>query len=223
MVKLKSKKRIVSKKVWIKDLHSGEYTKTEGWNPNYIEINSEKISRVHLIATTVSKFISEDGNYGTITLDDGSETIRIKAFGPDVIKLKDSKIGKLVRFIGKVKEYNDEIYLSPEVIRNIEDPNWMIVHKLELGQPSTGTTDADDVKPSVPEDVAEETIKEEDLSVQNKIVNVIKEVDIGEGAELDIVIKKSGLDVSEAKSIIIGLLKSGDIYEPKKGRLKVLE
>ena len=223
MVKLQSRKRVVSQKVWIKDLHDGEFVRGEGWNPSYIETNGKKVSRVHLLATVVSKFVSEDGNYGTITLDDGTETIRIKAFGPDVIKLKPSKIGEIVRFIGKAKEYNEEVYLSPEIGRCVEDPNWIILHKVELGKPEAGVPKPEEVKPSVPEEIAEEVIKEEDLSVQDKILNAIKEIDIGEGADMDLVIKKSEIDAPEAKSVVIGLLKSGDIYEPKKGKLKVLE
>lgn len=223
MVKLQSRKRVTAQKIWIGDIHSGEFQKGEGWNPSYVDVDGNKISRVNLLATVVSKFISEDGNYGTITLDDGTETIRVKAFGPDVIKLKDSKIGTIARFVGKVKEYKEEIYLSPEIVRPVEDPNWILVRKLELGRPVSGEIKADDVKPSVPEEVAEEVIKEEDTSMQEKILALIQETDVGEGADMDIVIKKSELDISEAKSIIIGLLKAGDVYEPKKGKLKVLE
>lgn len=223
MVKLLSKKRVVSKKIWIKDLYGGEFIKGEGWNPSYIDINGKQISRVNIIATIVSKFISEDGNYGAITLDDGTETIRVKAFGPDVIKLKAVKIGDVVRFIGKIKKYEEEIYLSPEIIRALENPNWIILHKLELGVPASGIPEPEEVKPSVPEEIAEEVIKEEDLSMQNKILNLIKELDAGEGADINEIIEKSGIDIAEAKGIIVGLLKSGDIYEPKKGKLKVLE
>jgi len=223
MVKLQSRKRVTFQKVWVKDLHEGEFVRGEGWNPSYIDVGGKRVSRINLFATVVSKFTSEDGNYGTITLDDGTETVRVKAFGPDVIKLKKSKIGDLARFIGKVKKYNDEVYLSPEIVRKVEDPNWIILHKLELGSPSSGAIQAEEVKPSVPEDVAEEVIKEEDLSVQGKVLGLIKDLDAGEGAEIEAVISKSELDISEAKSVIIGLLKSGDIYEPKKGKLKVLE
>ena len=223
MVKLQSRKRVVSQKIWIRDLHTGEFVRGEGWNPSYIENDGKKVSRVHLLATVVSKFISEDGNYGTITLDDSTETIRVKAFGPDVIKLKSSKIGEIVRFIGKAKEYNDEIYLSPEIVRHIEDPNWIILHKIELGRPEEGIPQPEDVKPTVPEEVAEEVIKEEDSSVQDKVLDIIRELNVGDGADIDLVVEKSGLDAAEAKSVIVGLLKSGDVYEPKKSKLKVLE
>ena len=223
MVKLKSKKRRIAYKIWIRDLYSGKFVHGEGWEPNYIDLGERKISRVNLLATVVSKFTSEDGNYCTITLDDGTETVRVKAFGPDVIKLKDAPIGAIVRFIGRVKEYDGEIYLSPEIIRIIDDPNWLIVHKLELGQPTSGLPEPEDVKPAIPEEVAEEVIKEEDLSMQEKILSLIKELDVGSGADINEVIEKSGFEPAEAKSIIIGLLNSGDIYEPKKGRLKVLE
>src|SRR3989338_7810866 len=106
--KLKTKKRLSASKVWIRDLVSGNFVKSSGWDPSYVEVNSKNISRAHIVATVVTKFMSDDGNYGSITLDDGTDTIRIKAFGPDAIKLKNIHVGSLVRFIGKVKEYNEE-------------------------------------------------------------------------------------------------------------------
>lgn len=221
-IKLVTRKRITSQKVWIADLLSGNYTKSEGWEPGYVEFGGKKISRAHILATVVAKFTSEDGNYAAVTLDDGTETIRSKAFGPDVSKLRKVRIGDIVRFIGKIKEYNDERYLTPEAARVIEDPNWLVVHKLELGQPSAENTESK-AKPEIPESVAEEKIKSEDTSIQKNIMELIKTSDEGQGAEIDLITEKSGLPADEVKNIIIGLLKSGDVYEPRKGKIKVLE
>lgn len=223
MVKLISRKREIAYKIWIKDIHGGQFFKKAGWEPNYVEVAGKKISRVNILATVVSKFISEDGNYGTITLDDGSETIRARTFGPDVFKIKDLKIGAIVRLIGRVKEYSGEIYISPEIVREVEDPNWIIVHKLELGQPLTGEPEPDKLKPSLPEEVAEEELKEKDQSIQAKILQIIKELDDSSGAEINEVIARSGLEVEEARAILVGLLNSGEVYEPRKGKLKILE
>jgi predicted transcriptional regulator len=222
LTKLKSPKRQVAHKSWICDLLNGKFVKGEGWNPSYVELSDRKVSRINLTATVVSKFTSEDGNYGAITLDDGTETIRSKAFGPDTAKFVPVKVGAIIRFVGKVKEYNGEVYLSPEIVRPLEDPNWIIVHKLELKSPASGAPAPEVMKPSISENVAEEVIKDQDQSVQINMLDIIKGLDAGEGAEIEKVIQSSKLEQEEAKNIIIGLLKSGDVYEPRKGKLKVL-
>lgn len=223
VIKLATRKRVVSQKLWLSDAINSPFTKGEGFNPSYIVCGDKKISRAHILATVVGKFTSEDGNYAAITLDDGTETIRSKAFGPDVAKLKKVRIGDIVRFIGKIKEYNDERYLSPEAVRVVDDPNWLIVHKLELGTPTMGILAPEELKPEVPEPVAEETIKNEDISIQKNILEIIKSTDAGQGADMDEIASKAGLPADEVKNIIIGLLKSGDVYEPRKGKIKVLE
>lgn len=202
-------------KVWISQILKGNFVKQEGFAPNYIEVNGKQISRVNILATVVAKFLSEDENYGTITLDDGTETIRMKAFGPDVQKIKNIKIGALVRAIGKVKQYEGEIYISPEVLRKVDDPNWIIVRRLLLGEPPK-----EEIKVEVKEDVEVEKVEE---NPSEKVLNLIKSLDSGEGANINEVIKQSKMDEEDAKNIIIGLLKSGDVFEPIKGKLKVLD
>jgi len=202
--------RQVAYKVWLSDLHSAQYVKQEGWDPNYVTIAGKQISRVHIVATVVGKFMADDGNYGTLTLDDGSDTIRVKAFGPDVKLVENSEVGKLVRFVGKVKEYNSEVYLSPEIAREVE-PNWLIVHRLELGG----------VEP-VSSDAVEEKIVDNEENVNAKLLALIKEKDAGDGAATTEVVDALGVELDVAKPKIAELLASGEIYEPKKGMLKLL-
>ena len=199
----------------------GNYTKSEGWTPSFVEFEGEKYSRVAVVGSVVSKFTSEDGNYAAVTIDDGTETIRIKAFGPDVQKLSNVSVGTLVRCFGKVRQWSDEIYLAPEIVRVLDDPNWLLVHKIQLGKPA-GAVTPEESKPQVPEQIAVEQLKSDAADVQKKVLILIKELDSGIGAEMDEVAEKSGLSGEEARNILYGLLKAGDIYEPKKGRLKVL-
>ncbi|MEK6923178.1 MAG: hypothetical protein AABW84_00570 [Nanoarchaeota archaeon] len=219
---IQTKKRLPSKSIWINDIVTREVVKGSGWDPSYIVVDGQNISRVNLVATVVSKFVSEDGNYGSITLDDGSETIRVKAFGPDVIKIENTSVGKLIRFGGKIKEYNEEIYLAPEIIRNLEDPNWIVVHKLLLGKPKSEVKQ-EEIKIEISQAKAEEEIKRADQNISKTVLDIIRSLSGSEGAVFEEVISKSGLDDEEGKNVIIGLLKSGDIYEPKKGKLKVLD
>ena len=227
-------KRQTAYRTWISSLSTSTYVKQEGWDPNYVELDGKQVSRVNLLATVVSKFVSDDGNYAAITIDDGTDTIRCKAFGPDVVKLKDLKVGSVVRVIGKVKEYNEEIHLSPEVACELDDPNWIIVWSLELGKPKAVIKSIQ--KPSTVAPVAKPDVGSNNPSDQNteevqsppeenysgNVLEIIKKLDTGDGANTEDVIKESKLDPEEAKNIVVGLLRSGDIFEPKKGILKPL-
>jgi len=199
----------------------GSYTKSQGWTPGFIEYNGEKYSRIAIVGSVVSKYVAEDNNYASLTIDDGTETIRLKAFGPDVQKLKDIFVGALVRCFGKVRQWSDEIYIMPEIVQMLEDPNWLLVHKLQLGY-SLGAVRPEESKPQVSEQAAAEVLKSDATAMQTNVLNIIKELDSGLGADMDIVISKSGLLGEEAKNILFSLLKAGDVYEPKKGRLRAL-
>ena len=233
--------RSVAHKVWVSDIFSGEYIKQEGFNPNYIVLDGKQVSRVNLIATVVGTFMSDDGNYGAITIDDGTETIRMKAFGPDVIKIKNAETGQLVRAVGKIKEYNDERYLAPDFIKEIKDPNWIIVQKLELGKPKEvmikpiENTIEPNGKPTLEQPTETKTdnpkpANESESKVENKpseegmpnFIELITKLDSGDGADMAKIITECKLSEAEAKILIIDLLKQGEIYEPRKGKLKVL-
>ena len=225
-------KRQVAHKVWINVIVNSNYVKQEGWDPNYIEVDGKQISRVNLVATVVGKFLSDDGNYGALTLDDSTDTIRCKAFGPDVARLKDANIGDVVRFIGKVREYNEEIHLSPEVVKVIDDKNWLLAWKMELGEPkvidaparpaSTAALKETGTQASLDQPKEEKPSQPEENFSAN-VLKIIKDLDKGDGAKTEAIIEASKLEVDEAKNVIAGLLKSGDIFEPKKGILKVLD
>lgn len=218
---LQVKKREVTKKVWICNLVKGDYTKSEGWTPSFVEFEGEKYSRVVVLGSVVSRFASEDGNYAAITIDDGTETIRVKAFGPDVQKISNVPVGTLVRCFGKVRQWSDEIYIAPEIVRVLDDPNWLLVHKIQLGRPAAAVK-PEESKPQVSEQTAVEQLKSDAADIHKKILSIIAELDSGLGADMAEIITKSGLSEDEAKNILYGLLKAGDVYEPKKGRLKVL-
>lgn len=123
--------RQVAIKVQIKTLHTGEFVKQEGMNPNYIKTEDLEISRARVLATVIDKFVSEDGNYATLTLDDTTDTIRCKVFRELEI-IENIEKGDLVDVIGKIREYNEERYIQPEIIVKITDPNFEVLRKLEV-------------------------------------------------------------------------------------------
>ena len=72
--------RQIAIKTWIKPLTKGSYIIKEGWEPNYILINDQKISRANLIGIIVQKSDSKLLNYDYVVIDDGSARITIRSF-----------------------------------------------------------------------------------------------------------------------------------------------
>lgn len=98
----------------------------------FLELGDKKISRVNVIANVVDKYVSEgEKKYAALTLDDASGQIKLKAFGDEIEILKDKTQGDTVQVIGTTREYNNEIYVLPEIIKKV-DPQWLLVRKLEI-------------------------------------------------------------------------------------------
>ncbi len=77
--------------------------------------------------------------------------------------------------------------------------------------------------------VSEETISDEEIVEDNNseskspaqiIYDLIKELDLGDGADIDEIIKKSS--ITDAEKIIDRFIKEGEIYQSKPGKVKIL-
>ena len=87
-------------KIWITDLMKGNYIKSEQqFEAGYAEIKGKKITRINLIGGIIDKTVSE--NNISFMLDDGSGSIRLRAFADDMKKFTDINVGDLVILIGK--------------------------------------------------------------------------------------------------------------------------
>lgn len=124
--------RMTAKKVWISEIINGRWVKREGMEPSFVVTDpGEKVSRARVLGTIVQTFMAEDGNFGSVTLDDGTDTIRAKTF-KTVKPLDAFKEGDNVDLIGKVREYNGEVYIIPEIVTRLQDPNMELMRRLEL-------------------------------------------------------------------------------------------
>ena len=209
--------RKTATKVRIKDLVEGEFIKTEGnMEPNYVVTSlSEMVSRVRVMGVVVSKFISEDDKYVIVTLDDSSEITSARSF-IDTDILKGIEVGETIDVVGKVKEYQEQIYILPEVVYIIEDPNWELVRRLELviKDKTLGK------KPS--SKAVEDKVEVEGEALRDRVLEVIKTGDEGEGVKYVTVVKETGIKEEDLDKIINDLLVEGEIYEPKIGRFKIM-
>jgi len=240
-------KRLTAKKVRIYDIVNGKYFSgsKEDMRPSYIiSPFGEKVSRVNLVASVTENFLSEDENYSTITIDDGTEAIRVKTFRENVGLLKDIELGDVVLVIGKIKEYNEEIYVNGEIIKKIEDKNYENLRKLEiLKQLLEKKKIMEEIKKLVGK-VSEEEVKDyakskgieegldvilENLKVRKemdykpKILKLIESLDEGKGVDISKILELSDLPENVIEKAINELLASGHLYEPNPGVLKKIE
>ncbi|MBI4018478.1 MAG: hypothetical protein HY368_02615 [Candidatus Aenigmarchaeota archaeon] len=242
------KKRLTAVKTRIKAITTGKYVVREGFEPNYVlTAAGEQLSRVRVLATVVDKFVSETGKFASLTLDDGTETIRAKVF--NAVSMFDSvAVGDIVDAIGRVREYQGEIYLMPEVVAKAETPNYELLRELELRQQERElqkkralileyqkqAADVDELKKHMferfgiaHEEVeaviqSEEVVEEKTADEKSKILELIANMDTGQGCDYTELTQASGLSEDVIDGIINELLSEGICFEPRPGKIKKL-
>ncbi len=197
-------KRHTAFKLKIGDVLAGNQI-TDGEKLKFIEANGKNVARVNLIANVVDKFIQDDEKkFASVTLDDASGQIKLKTFGDDIEKLKSFEQGDTVLAIGMIREWNKEIYVTPEIIKK-KQAEYLLLRKLEneKNQPK------------------ESEIKQS-TDIKEKIIDIIKREEANGGADI-----KKLTEELQAKSEVINqeirkLLEEGAIYEPRPGKVRYL-
>lgn len=207
--------------VRIADIIKGSYVKEEGWQPNYIKMGNKKVSRVNIIATVISK--PEEEPFKTMVVDDGAR-ISVRSF-EDADVFKNFEIGDIVLIIGRPREYAEQKYIMPEIIKKV-DEKWaelrcLHLEKLEVSEKEEKVLELDGTKEEEEEGKEEvATEKVMDTKMQH-VFELIKELDKGDGADFEAVMNKA--DTHNPEKIIRQLLEQGEIFELRPGKLKVLE
>ncbi len=232
----------------IYDIVNGKFVRKEGLEPSYVLTDTgQRISRVNLLGTIVDKFMSEDGNYSVITIDDDSDSIRIKTFREDVSIFDNLEIGDIVMVIGKVREYAGENYIIPEIVKKIADPNYESLHKLEIlkqlikqkkileeiNKEKDKLGNVEELKEHIRKkyDIDSDSLEGifETLSIDEEtkekdykplILEILEKLDKGEGVEFKKLLEQSKLQENTFEEVINELLSEGICYEPSPGVLK---
>lgn len=170
-----------------------------------LDVDGKNIVRVNVIANITDKYIQEgEKKFGSLTIDDASGQIKLKAFGDDVDKFVNFNQGDTVLVVGLLRHWNNEIYLTPEIMKK-KDPSFLLVRKLE-------------VESEMPKPVNKENL----LVLKDKIINMIKEAEKSGGIDVEKII----LDLHEPPEVINQeikkLLEDGMAYEPRPGKLRYL-
>jgi hypothetical protein len=233
-------------KTRIFDLVNGRFVKgsKEDFTPSYlITPFGEKISRVNIIATVIDVFLNEDMSYGAITLDDGTGDIRAKAFKEKAQLISEIKKGDLVLVIGKVKEFNEEIYVNLEIVRKIPDANQETLRKLQLLKKiHFQKLRAEDLINFSQNSSEEELLiyakekygldaeatrfilqsKKLEVDYKPKVIEIIKMLDEGEGVDISKIFESLSLPENVIEKTIDELINLGYLFEPSPGKLKVI-
>jgi RPA family protein len=211
--------RLIACKIWLNELKEENFVQRKtDFESSYILFKDKQISRINVIANVVNKFTSEDENYISITIDDNTCQIRLKTWGDNTKILKKVNIGDIVLVVGKIKNYNNEIYIIPEVIKKV-DINFELLRKAELikeyGLPNKEIIKDEEVK------VSYEEIKFSSNDLRNELLNLIEKNEESLGISLEDIKIKLHADLNEINNILQELLKDGEVYEVK-GKYRLL-
>jgi len=177
---------------------------------SFLELGDKKIQRVNIAGNIVDKYESDrDTKYLSLTLDDGSGQIKLKSFGDDVEKFKSINQGETVIVIGVLRYWNNEVYISTEIIK-MQDPKYLLVRKLELEKQRKENAPLIENKQQV-------------IAIKDKILEKIKNTESEGGIDTDKII----MDLRETSPDVINqeikkLLEEGIIFEPRPGKLRWL-
>jgi len=201
-------KRNIAYKFRIGDLLFGKPI-IDGEKFSFLELGNKKIIRVNLIGNIVDKYESGgETKYLSLTLDDGSGQIKLKSFADNVEKFKDIHQGQTVAVIGVLRHWNDETYVSPEIIREL-DPKYLLIRKLE--------TEKEKILNSTP------VAKEQIVAIKDKILDMIKGSEDEGGIDKDqIITNLQNISPEIINQEVQKLLEEGIAFEPRPGKIRYL-
>jgi uncharacterized protein len=195
-------KRQTAYKIKIGDVSRGRPI-YDGERFSFLELGDKKLARVNIVANIVEKYLSEDKNYLSLTIDDASGQLRIKVFGDEIQRFESLGQGDTVMVVGLLRSYNNELYISPEIIK-VKDPRYLLVRKLEFDKNIQKPLDTNKI-----------------LIVADQVLNKIKNSE-PEGISGDKLIN----EIKESSEIINQEIKKaleqGIIYEPRPGIYRYL-
>ena len=212
---MENKQRQIAYKVTISEVLEGKYVKEGGWVPNYVVIGENNVSRINIVGIIIAK-IDEGGN-GGVLVDDKTGNISIRTFDNSSIFDKVG-VGDIILLIGRPREYNNEKYVVPEIIKKI-NKSWFELRLIELNERSKKKMILSNNPESggmVKEDIIFDRIIKSKIN-SDGVLNLIRTEDKGDGVDYEQLVEKVGNE-----KIIKMLLEEGEIFEVTPGRLKVL-
>ncbi len=201
-------KRNIAFKLRIGDILIGKPV-FDGERFSFLEIGDRKIIRVNIVGNIVEKFESEgDKKFSNLTLDDGSGQIKAKAFSEDTGKLKNFNQGQTILIIGVLRSWNNETYILPEIIKEI-DSRYLLIRKLEIEKGRNKNSSL--------------IQRKQIIAIKDKLLDLIKKSEPENGIEIEkIIMETREVPPDVINQEIKKLLEDGIIFEPRPGKVRWL-
>lgn len=229
-------------KLKIEELNSGRHVASpDGVQPSYFVTPwGEKIRRGRVLGTVVEKYIKDDMSYGTLRVDDGTGIIRVKAWREKIKEIEAVNVCDVIDVIGRIAEFEGEIYLALELLRKMNDVNWEIVRDLEIIKERRAALgrgarplkrerlepkklETAPVTHALPRDEGDFLIPDVPEEIKEKIIAVVKCSPGKDGISSKEVAVAAAISLKEAEDALALLLSEGKIFEPSPGKFKSLE
>jgi len=177
-------------------------------------MNGEKIYKIRINGLLVDKYYSSADEtkkaFASLTMDDGTDTIRIKAWEEAAELLNTFKQGEYLDITGRPRESEGEIYLLPDQIIKIESFDKELYLRLKKAKRY--------LKKGLLIPTEAEVAQVHDSKEKELIWSIISNAE--EATHFDEICKKSKLDNQTVQSIITDLIDDGVIYQPQKSQFK---
>ena len=214
MIALNALSRLTAVPCQARDVQEAQQLPLESGNI-FFKSPAGVISRV----TITGLLISWDGVAGM--LDDGTGQILFRPAAPEQHGhefLREAAVGSILFLVARIRVVGIEKYLSVESAQILHDPYWLTYRKFEIAlfREAARPLELQAITPTN----AHQLPERQENSLQESVLATIRLLDAGDGADVELVLKRTKRDDDD---IIQALIKQGDIYEPKPGKLKVLE
>ncbi|MBR9681547.1 MAG: hypothetical protein GOV00_01975 [Candidatus Altiarchaeota archaeon] len=126
----------VAQKVPIDSLVSGKQIQDE--KGLRIKTPSGEVSNVRVMGRVINIFTKPDKTYGCLSIDDETGIIQARFVGSDLKLMKKAKMGDLIELVGRLRTFEEILFLIPDGFSILEDINWALLRKLEFGDTDGG-------------------------------------------------------------------------------------
>jgi len=213
-------------KLRISDLLRGRYVRSADISePSHlITPFGNKVIKARVIGTVVEKFLRDDHGYAMLRLDDGTDTITVRAWREEVQELEKFDLGDVLDVIGRIREFEGKVYIVPDMIIKVEDPNFELMREIEnlnhawLSRFSGSGAEA---VSQAGEQVPEEGLPQVSEELKNRVILALERLDAPEGVSPMDICNELGIPEAQVEEALRVLLILGSIYEPLAGKYRL--
>lgn len=228
----------------VHQLAEGRFIRRDGWEPSFLVTSVGAVSRARIAAVVT------ESSSAQLLCDDGSGVIAVRSFDSSLPLLP---LGSFVLVIGRPRVFQEKVFLAAECVRALQSSSWLLYYRthrddLQKYIPQYEESVSERTEESVsqisnkmistsPSSTAQTSVLQSSVvltpvslttasltslvsSRPPLLIDIIRELDLGDGAPVDEVLKRAG---TGAETRLEMLIREGEVFELRAGKVKVLE